>query len=123
VSEWLAFRSRARGKAFTDAVAAFKTAVPSTSRRWDAQHGYWLFDPSFANAVQSIGEVRAATRVAEDDRRLGRVSVREDEELDTDLIDMQFGDLTASDGIGKVQGNPAARAEFERRLKEAERCT
>ena len=121
MSQWLAFRTKANGERFTLALAAFKATVPSTSRRWDSSHGYWLFDPSFANAVATIGEVRGATSLAEDDRRHGRVSVSAGEALDTELIDMQYGDMVPGDGIGRVQGNPAARQEFERRLREAER--
>jgi len=118
--EWLAFRSRARGEAFTSAVVAFKAAVPSTSRRWDSSHGYWVFDPRFAGAVAAIGDVKGTTSLAEDDRRRGRLPVAEDEKLDTALIDLQYGDMVASDGIGKIQGKPEARAAFERRLREAE---
>ncbi len=54
------------------------------------------------------------------DRRFGRGPVSDDEQLDADLIDMQFGDLIAGDRIGRVQGDKAARAEFERRLREAQ---
>jgi len=58
--------------------------------------------------------------LAAQDRRLGRRPVTDDEHLDLALIDLQFGDLVAGDGIGRVQGDKAARTEFERRLREAE---
>lgn len=54
------------------------------------------------------------------DRRFGRQPVTNDERLDAQLIDLQYGDLIAVDGIGRVQGDEAARAEFERRLREVE---
>jgi len=109
MSEWLAFRTEARGEAFTVALANFKAAVPSTSRRWDGEHRYWLFDPRFADTVADIESslVEPAVSLTEDDRRHGRIAVRDDEQLDTALIDMQFRDA-------------AARAEFERLLREAE---
>lgn len=50
----------------------------------------------------------------------GRRPVTDDEKLDADLIGLQFGDLMTGDGIGRVQGDKAARAQFERRLREAE---
>jgi hypothetical protein len=91
--DWLAFRIRARGKSFADALAAFKAAVPSTSRRWDGEHRCWVFDPEYKAAVSAIGDVKAATTWAEDDRLHGRNPVAEDEQLDTDLIDRQYADL------------------------------
>src|SRR6266545_6869976 len=93
MSEWLAFHIEAKGKFFDHALAAFKEAVPSTSRRWDREHRYWLFDPSFAEQVAGIASaaVKTAISLEDDDRRLGRLSVREDEVLDTALIDSQHG--------------------------------
>jgi hypothetical protein len=122
MSEWLAFHIEAKGEAFTLALTDFKTAVPSMSRRWDGTHRYWLFDPSFANAVATIqsAAIQPAVSLVEDDRRFGRTAVADDAKLDTDLIGLQFGDLVTGDGIGRTQGNKAARAEFERRLREAE---
>jgi hypothetical protein len=61
-----------------------------------------------------------AESLAAADRRLGRVPVVDGEVLDTALVDMQYGDVVAGDDIGQVQGNTAARAEFERQLREAE---
>jgi hypothetical protein len=120
MSEWLAFKVKAKGKGFTDALAAFKATVPSTSRRWDASHGYWVFDPRFTDQVAPIGEVTGTTSLCEDDLRHGRRAVADDEMLDAGLVDLQYGDLVAGDGIRRVQGDKAGRAEFERQLREAE---
>jgi hypothetical protein len=98
MNEWLAFRTRARGHAFTIAVSSFKAAVPSTSRRWDAEHGYWLFDPQFIDTVSAIPDSQIGTAVSaeEDDRRHGREPVADHEVLDTPLTDKQYA------GLGEV---------------------
>src|SRR5437660_5407566 len=91
-SEWLAFRIKARGEAFTATLADFKAVVPSTSRRWDSEHRYWVFAPQFAEAVSDIrsGVVEQAISFREDDRRYGRTPVTNRERLDTDLIDRMY---------------------------------
>jgi hypothetical protein len=63
---------------------------------------------------------RAYVDFRESDRLHGRRPVANNEQLDTALIDLQFGDIVASDGIGKVKGSSSARTEFERRLRDAE---
>lgn len=119
---WLSFRIESAGP-IGDRIEEFKQRVPSNHRRWSVQFRYWLLDPDFVPAVEDIPGAVIGNSISfrEDDRRHGRVSVSDDEELDTALIDLQYGDLVAGDGIGRIQGNPAARQEFERRLHEAER--
>ncbi len=63
-------------------------------------------DEMYGHHANEVGVRRESFR--DEDRRLGRVPVRDDEELDTALIDLQFG-------------NAAQCKEFERRLQEAER--
>ena len=74
-------------------------------------------DEIYGKHANEVGVKRES--LAAQHRRFGRTAVRDDE-LDTDLIDLQYGDMVAGDGIGNVQGNPAARQEFDRRLREAE---
>ena len=100
MNKWLTFRLvNVDAAIFDAALATFKRTVPSTSRRWDVANKYWVFDPSYAPAVAAIQvvevEVGADIALEEDDRRHGRVSATDDEALDTDLIDMQYGDHDA----------------------------
>ncbi len=74
-------------------VAALKTAVPATARRWEPNEKLWLVDPAFGNALQQVtaqvlgerltlpaltGAVCNAVTTVLDLRYLGRVKSRED---------------------------------------------
>jgi len=106
---WLSFRIESAGP-IVDRIEEFKRRVPSNRRRWSVQFHYWLLDPDFVEAAEDIpgAVIGNAISFREDDRRRGRTPVAEDEQLDTDLIDLQYG-------------NQAARQEYERGLREAER--
>jgi hypothetical protein len=71
-------------------------------------------------ALASEVGVKGMSHAAQDDRQHRRLPVADGERLDTELIDMQHGDFVASVGIGRLGGDKAARAEFLRRLRQAE---